>query len=203
MERFTKIRFVPFILGLIVLVTGLCLKYILQTYPEYTIIKWGVFLTVAGFIFLQAIRQTIREKPEKEQTPEPGKSIREIAEGDLMDELYQIKNRGLPASFIRHFLGTLITLASIPLIIVNKEYLFGSILFVVSVILNLISWKWTKEYLKRHKELKIILKDNSKFIKETKEEKKKVITLCIMLIILTIIGIIGIKIIENILEKTI
>jgi hypothetical protein len=70
------------------------------------------------------------------------------------------------------------------------------------MILNLISLRWTKNYFKRYKELKIILKDDEKIIKETNNEKKTIVIVVILLIILTIIGIIGIKIIKNILEKT-
>jgi uncharacterized membrane protein len=162
MEKLVKIKFIPFIFGLVVLITGLYLKYILQIYVEYTIIKWGIFLTIAGFIFLRVIQQTVNEKLEKEQNHEPEKSVQEIETDELRDELYQIKNRGFPASFIRHFFGTLVALGGISIIIGNKEYLFGLILFAASMILNVISLRWTVKYFKRYKELKMTLKDDKK-----------------------------------------
>jgi large-conductance mechanosensitive channel len=99
MEKLAKFKFIPFILGLAVLIAGICLKYILHVYVEYAIIKWGIFLTVAGFIFLRAIQQTINEKLEKEKNHGPEKTVQEIETNELRDELYQIKNRGFPASF--------------------------------------------------------------------------------------------------------
>jgi hypothetical protein len=70
---------------------------------ENTIIKFGVFLTVAGFIFIQAMREYANEKLKKEQNQKPEKNIQEMETEKIRNEIYKIKNRGLPASFIRHF----------------------------------------------------------------------------------------------------
>jgi hypothetical protein len=202
MGKLIKMKFIPFILGLVILITGVCLKYFLQIYVENTIIKFGTFLTVAGFIFIQAMREYEKEKLKKEQNQKPEKNIQEIEIEKIRNEIYTIKNRGIPASFIRHFFCTLTALGSISIIVVNKEYVFGSILFVITTLLNIISLRWTIKYFKRLKELKKMLKNDKIFIKETKNETKKIFIIILMLIILAIIGIIGIKIMENILEKT-
>jgi len=65
METSYKLRFIPFILGLIMLAAGLALHFFLKVGEEYNIIRYGAFLTVAGFVFLQAMRQLKREKLEE------------------------------------------------------------------------------------------------------------------------------------------
>jgi hypothetical protein len=202
MEILIKIKFVPLILGLVTLITGMCLKYLLQIYVENTIIKFGTFLTIAGFIFIQAMREYAKEKLKKEQNQKPKKNIQEIKMEKIRNEIYKIKNRGIPASFIRHFFSTFTALGGIIIIVVNKEYIFGSILFVITTLLNIISLRWTIKYFKRLGELKNMLRNDEIFIEETKSETKKIVIIMLMLIILAIIGIIGIKIMKNILEKT-
>jgi hypothetical protein len=75
-------------------------------------------------------------------------------------------------------------------------------LFVITTLINIISLRWTIKYFKRLKELKNMLKDDVIFIEETKSETKKIIIIVFVLIILAVIGIIGVKIMENILKKT-
>jgi hypothetical protein len=169
---------------------------------ENTIIKFGILLTCAGFIFIQVLRENANEKLKKEQNQKPEKNIQEMEMEKLRNEIYMIENRGIPASFIRHFFGTFTALGGITIIVVNKEYIFGSILFATTTLLNIISLHWTIKYFKRLKELKTMLKNDEIFIEETKNKTKKKLIIMLMLIIMTIIGIIGIKILGNILAKT-
>jgi hypothetical protein len=167
---------------------------------ENTIIKYGIFLAVVGFIFILVIREN--KKSKKEQNQKLKKNIQEMEMEKMRNELDVIKNRRIAVSLVRLFMGTLTMLGGITIVVVNREYGFGSILFVTTALLNIIFLRWTIQDFRRLKELKNILKNDEIFIEERKIEIKKIYILALALIVLAIGGIIGIKIIENILMKT-
>jgi FtsH-binding integral membrane protein len=183
MEKLVKIKFLPFILGIVTLIIGLLLKYIFQTYTNNSIIRFGGILTFIGFIFLQAIREKIKERKEKEENPEPEKTPEEIEQKKIKSELWNIRNRGLTASAIRHIMSLIMVLFGISEII-NKNYKIALPTLAFGIIANIISFNITVKYIKRLKELKPKETERPRFLKYSVKK-----TVCIAII--TFFGTIG------------
>jgi hypothetical protein len=152
MEVLFKMRFIPLVLGLVTSATGLCLKFGFYIYPNFNIIKFGIILTVAGFIFLR-LMQDIR-KNKKTENSEPVKTSAEI-EMEIIEEGIDAQiNYNIPAALIRIFFGTMTLGGGICIIIFNKEIIFGSVLSIASIVLLIPSFVWAQQYFKTLKELK-------------------------------------------------
>jgi hypothetical protein len=154
MKTLIKIRFIPLIAGLTVLLTGLFFHFGLQTEVGMKIVKWGIGLSFIGFIFLQAVREKIREKKEEAENPELQQKPEKSWEEEKNDEILDIKNRNIPISIVRLFFCILLIFAGITLIFSNHEYLFGLILLSVGLLVTAFSVMWTVNWFKLLKELK-------------------------------------------------
>jgi hypothetical protein len=152
MKTLIKIRFIPLIAGLTVLLTGLFFYFGLQT--GVGMIKWGIGLSFLGFIFLQAVREKIREKKEEAENPELQQNPVESPEEKENDAIYDIKNRNIPISIVRLIFCILLIFVGIGLIFSNHEYLFGLILLSVGLLTTALSVMWTVNWFKLLKELK-------------------------------------------------
>jgi Ca2+/Na+ antiporter len=148
MKTLIKIRFIPLIVGLMVLFLGLFLHFVLQNGVGMRIVKWGIGLSFVGFIFLQAVREKVREKKEKEENPQLQQKPEIIREEKKKDEIYNIKNRNIPISLVRLFFCILLILMGINLIFSNKEYLFGLIILLVGLCATAFSVMWTMKWFK-------------------------------------------------------
>jgi hypothetical protein len=86
MDVLFRIRFIPLVLGLATLVAVAGLKFGFYIYPNFNIIKFGIILTVAGFIFMR-LMQNIRKNGKMEI-----RYLKNLARTPIID---RVKNEGI------------------------------------------------------------------------------------------------------------
>jgi hypothetical protein len=153
MNTLVKIRFIPLAIGLAILAAGAVLHFLVHAPYGYTLFKAGIMFSVVGFLFLQSVRQIVRERKEKAEHPEPVKTAEEAGREELKNEEHSIKNRGIPASMIRLVFSVLVFLFGVSLLI-DGQTAFGAGLMALALLFGYFSARWTIQYFRRLKEIR-------------------------------------------------
>jgi len=157
MKTFYKFRFIPLILGISTLITGLILRYLVSVYTESTIISVGFAVSVIGFIFLQTMRQLKREESEKQQiTQTPDENEQNPIITEIENNQYQRKN-SIPFLTVRLFFSLILILFGISYII-DDRLLIGVLTIILASVIGILHIYWLIKYIQDLKTLKMIRK---------------------------------------------
>lgn len=159
-----RLRFVPLIVSVVNLAIMLLLKYVFLI-ELGKILYYSVFFVLVAFVYMQAMRQKKREKEQADELalnppPLPTKEeAQQIYENEMQGEINQQRsNIGFRIVYLS--LGILVFLLSISLIVSNKEYLYGgltllfSIIFITHSIFVLRKWILYLRFFKEEKDLR-------------------------------------------------
>ena len=151
-----KLRLAPFIFGLITLVTGLVLHFWMSVVEGAAVIKYGVLITVVGFLFLRAMQQSKKE-PHAEQTPVT--SAPNPQEVELANQKYQRKN-AVPFLVARAILSLIIGLLGASLMF-DGQVLWGIAVLLLGGGLCVLHIHWIVQCAKELQKLKSERNDDS------------------------------------------
>jgi len=151
-----KLRLIPFALGLITLITGLVLHFLTSVFEGLVVIKYGILITVVGFLFLRAMHQ-LRKEQDAEQTTVVVATDPQKAE--LANQKYQRKNV-IPFLAVRAFLSLIIGLFGVSLVF-DGQLLWGVIVLLLGGGLCVLHIHWIVQCLKTLKEQKNERNDDS------------------------------------------
>jgi len=148
METAYKLRAVPLAMGLLTLATG-CVLRLFEHFAGATIVRYGILITVVGFIFLKAMRQLEKERRVERQPAEPYVDAQEL---ELADQEYKRKN-AIPFLSVRAFLSLVACLLGTSLIF-DGRLVWGLIMFLFGCGLCWLHIYWIVKNIRELKKLK-------------------------------------------------
>ena len=144
-----RLRIVPLALGLLTLALGFVTHFFVPAVDGSAVIRYGLFLTVAGFIFLQAMRQL---KKEQQTTQKPVESAQTSQEVALTNNTYKLKN-AIPFLIVRAFLSLILALLGVSLVF-DGQLLWGIITCLFGGGLCVLHIYWIVQYTNALQEIK-------------------------------------------------
>jgi len=142
-EMIYKWRFLPLAVTGTMLVIVSLLKYVFQI-EVGKFFGWSIFLTFAGFIYYRGVLEQKNKKGKEEElakNPPPPPTKEELQkeyEEKMQSGVEQQTTNIIFRSFYL-FLSIMIILFGLNMIFSNKEYLWGSVIFIVGIFLSIYS----------------------------------------------------------------
>jgi len=149
-----KLRFLPLAITGFGFAAALIMRFALALPVSGKALRLCGLLAFASFIFLQAMREAARNKKQKEETPEPVKTERELRGEAIGGEIKLLLHGNIPIRAVYSAFSALLFLGGLGLIFSNGEIVFGLIISGVGLFSTLYSVYWLTRYIKRLKALK-------------------------------------------------